>query len=195
MTDTNDWDAQAATFDDEPDHGLGDPATREAWRQLLAAHLPAPPADIVDLGCGTGTLSVLLAEAGHRVRGSDLSPAMVERATAKAVAAGLSVDVEVGDASLPSYDEGSADVVLCRHVLWALPDPAAALARWVRLLRPGGRLVLVEGRWHTGAGLDAATTEALLGEVSSDVLTTHLVEDVYWGGPITDERYLVVART
>ena len=55
--------------------------------------------------------------------------------------------------------------------------------------------MLVEGRWHTGAGLDAATTEALLGEVSSDVLTTHLVQDVYWGGPITDERYLVVART
>ena len=31
------WDGQAATFDDEPDHGLADPATREAWRQLLAA--------------------------------------------------------------------------------------------------------------------------------------------------------------
>ncbi len=35
------WDAEAAAFDDEPDHGLRDPATREAWRQLLAAHLPA----------------------------------------------------------------------------------------------------------------------------------------------------------
>jgi hypothetical protein len=37
------WDGEAATFDDEPDHALGDPATREAWRQLLAAHLPMRP--------------------------------------------------------------------------------------------------------------------------------------------------------
>ncbi|WP_148614270.1 class I SAM-dependent methyltransferase [Nocardioides rubriscoriae] len=187
------WDGQAATFDDEPDHGLGDPATREAWRQLLAAHLPAPPSDVVDLGCGTGTLSVLLAEAGHRVRGTDLSPAMVERARAKATAAGLDVTVVVGDAAVPPYDETSADVVLCRHVLWALPDPAAALARWVGLLRPGGRLVLVEGRWHTGAGIGADECRALLEPHATDVRVVPLTDDVYWGGPIDDERYLLLA--
>ena len=73
------WDGQADAFDDEPDHGLRDPATREAWRRLLAEALPPPPADVLDLGCGTGTLSLLLAEAGHRVIGMDFSPAMVAR--------------------------------------------------------------------------------------------------------------------
>ena len=63
------------------------------------------------------------------------------------------VDWILGDASAPSLDHASVDVVLCRHVLWALPDPAEVVARWVRLLRPAGRLVLVEGFWHTGAGL------------------------------------------
>ena len=188
------WDGEAATFDDEPDHGLGDPATREAWRQLLAAHLPPAPSDVVDLGCGTGTLSVLLAEAGHRVRGTDLSPAMVEHARAKASAAGLEVSFEVGDAAFPSYDVGSVDVVLCRHVLWALPDPEAALARWVGLLRPGGRLVLVEGRWHTGAGLAAEDLEPLAATHLGDVRVVRLDDEVYWGGPITDERYLLLAR-
>lgn len=188
------WDGQAATFDDEPDHGLGDPATREAWRQLLAAHLPAPPSDVVDLGCGTGTLATLLAEAGHRVRGTDLSPAMLERAVAKAAAAGLDVAFEVGDAAAPPYDAGSADVVLCRHVLWAVPDPAATLARWVGLLRPGGRLVLVEGRWHTGGGIAAADLEATVAGVADGVRVVPLVDEVYWGGPITDERYLLVAH-
>lgn len=188
------WDGEAATFDDDPDHGLGDPATREAWRQLLAAHLPPAPADVLDLGCGTGTLTVLLAEAGHRVRGADLSPAMLERARAKASAAGLDVTFALGDAAEPDAEKGSVDVVLCRHVLWALPDPAAVVRRWRRLLRPDGRLVLVEGHWHTGAGLTAAEARRLVEPVADDVRVVPLVEEVYWGRPIDDERFLLLAR-
>ena len=157
------WDTQAATFDQEPDHGLGDPVTREAWRTLLREHLPAAPSDVVDLGCGTGTLSALLALDGHRVRGLDLSPAMADAARAKHARAGLDVEVVVADAGDPPYAEGSADVVLVRHVLWAMPDPAQALRRWISLLRPDGRLVLVEGRWHTGGGIGADDCAALVG--------------------------------
>ena len=94
----------------------------------------------------------------------------------------------------PSYDEGSADVVLCRHVLWSLPDPSEVVARWVRLLRPGGRLVLVEGRWHTGAGISADEARGLVEPHASRVDVVPLVDEVYWGGPIADERYLLVAR-
>jgi SAM-dependent methyltransferase len=39
--------------------------------------------------------------------------------------------------------------VVARHLLWTLPDPAAALRRWIGLLRPRGHLVFVEGRWDT----------------------------------------------
>ena len=65
------WDAEAATFDDEPDHGLVDPTVRAAWRQVLLNVLPPQPARILDLGCGTGSISVLLAEMGHSVTGID----------------------------------------------------------------------------------------------------------------------------
>ena len=196
MSGTNDevrayWDGEAARFDDEPDHGLRDPRTREAWAGLLAQHLPQSPCDVVDLGCGTGTLSLVLADAGHRVRGLDLSPAMV--AAARTKTAGTSVEVVEGDAARPPYEPGSADVVLCRHVLWALPDPAAALTRWVSLLRPGGRLLLVEGRWHTGAGLAADECRRIVLEHRSVAEVHPLPDDVYWGGPITDERYLLVS--
>lgn len=188
------WDDQAATFDDEPDHGLGDPTTREAWRRLLTGLLPSAPADVVDLGCGTGTLTTLLSELGHRLRALDSSARMVDAARAKLAAAGHDVPVVVADAAQPPYDEGSADVVLCRHVLWALPDPEAALARWTALLRPGGRLLLVEGRWHTGGGISAADCEALVRPHRADVRVEVLADPVYWGGPITDERYVLVAR-
>jgi SAM-dependent methyltransferase len=186
------WDAEAASFDDEPDHGLADPRTRAAWLDLLTSQLPPAPARVADLGSGTGTLSVLLAEAGYAVDGVDFSPEMVERAVAKA--AGQSdVTFTVADAASPPLPPGAYDAVLCRHVLWALPDPYAALERWIALLKPGGRLLLVEGRWQTGAGLTAAHTMGLLGETGRDAELHRLTDPVYWGGEINDERYLVVA--
>ncbi len=189
------WNAEAESFDDEPDHGLRDPSALAAWRNLLIDHLPSAPADIVDLGCGTGTLSVLLAQENYSVRGLDFAPAMVGRARAKAAEAGVGIEFVEGDASAPPYAAESCDVVLSRHVLWAMPSPGEALAAWVRLLRPGGCLVLVEGRWHTGGGIAATECERLVREHRRDVDVRHLPEDVYWGGPISDERYLLVSTS
>jgi ubiquinone/menaquinone biosynthesis C-methylase UbiE len=75
----NVWDDEAATFDEQPDHGLRDPEVRKAWAELLLPLIP-PKAVVADLGCGTGSLSLLLAEAGHRVHGVDLSGRMLEEA-------------------------------------------------------------------------------------------------------------------
>lgn len=52
-TDRVDWDAEADTFDDEPDHGLRDAVVREAWAERLRAWLPETPCEVLDLGCGT----------------------------------------------------------------------------------------------------------------------------------------------
>ena len=187
------WDAQAARFDDEPDHGLHDPLVREAWRSLLRSVLPPSPARAADLGCGTGTLALLLVEDGYAVDGVDLSPEMVRRAALKA-GTFPGTSFVVGDAADPPLEEAAYDVVLCRHVLWTLPDPAAALARWVQLLTPAGRLVLVEGSWSTGAGLTAAETVALVDGAGLAAELRALDDPAYWGGPIGDERYVVVGR-
>jgi SAM-dependent methyltransferase len=147
---------------------------------------------VADLGCGTGTLSVLLAEEGYDVHGVDLSPEMIDRARAKA--GDRSVGFAVGDASDPDLPDGAFDVVLSRHVLWALPDPVAGLRRWCDLLAPGGRLLLVEGRWFNDAGLSAADTQSLLSEVGRSAVVRHLPESVFWGREIEDERYLVLSE-
>lgn len=185
------WDSEAPTFDDAADHGLRDPAVRSAWRSLLSGLLPHPPSRVADLGCGTGTLALLLAEEGHTVDGVDFSPEMVARALAK-TAAEPGVSILEGDAFEPPLPPAAYDVVLTRHVLWALPDPVEALRRWVALLRPEGRLVLVEGSWTTGAGLTAAQVADAAREVGREP-TVHVLDDpALWGGPITDERYAVV---
>ncbi len=188
-----DWDEEAARFDEQPDHGLAGPAVRAAWTALLLPQLPAVPALVADLGCGTGSLSVLLAQAGHTVIGLDRSGPMTRIAQAKAAAAAVPVRFVQGDAADPPCGPASVDVLLARHVLWAMPDPAAAVSRWARLLRRGGRLVLVEGRWSTGAGLTARDCLALVRRHRTLARLTRLDDPALWGGPVADERYLIVS--
>ena len=188
------WDSQAADFDDQPDHGLRDPDVRAAWLRLLSGALPVAPARLADLGCGTGTLSVLLAQQGYHVTGIDLAPKMIELARRKAHLAGVDVDLRIGDAADPPLASGGFDVVLARHVLWALPDPGSAVARWIDLLREDGLLMLVEGRWCTGAGLTASTLLSLVGADCPDATLIELDDPIYWGSPIDDERYAIVGR-
>ncbi|MFF7935853.1 methyltransferase domain-containing protein [Streptomyces sp. NPDC007940] len=188
-----DWDAEAASFDEEPDHGLRDPEVRSAWAERLRGWLPERASDVLDLGCGTGSLSLLAAEQGHRVTGVDRSPAMVELARAKL--AGRDAVFLIGDAAVPPVGEQRFDVVLVRHVLWALPDPGRVLRRWWGLLRPGGRLVLVEGVW--GAfGIPADVVSGLAEPLGGRVLVERLSGDsLLWGKDVDDERYAVTVRS
>ena len=197
------WDRASAAYDDEPDHGLADPAVRAAWADRLRAWLPATPADVLDLGCGTGSLALLAVRQGHRVTAVDLSTEMVRRARAKTDGRAT---VLVGDAADPPVRPGTVDVVLARHLAWTLPDPPAALARWVRLLRPGGRLVLVEGCWAEagGAYVDAplpwsggVASRDLLAATAPLVRTARvevLADSVLWGRAVGDERYVLLAE-
>ncbi|MDI5971647.1 methyltransferase domain-containing protein [Streptomyces sp. SL13] len=187
------WDAAAATFDDEPDHGMRDPATRASWAARLRSWLPDEPSDVLDLGCGTGSMALLAAEQGHRVTAVDLSPRMARLAGAKLAA--TDARVLVGDAARPPVADGRFDAVLVRHVLWAMPDPADALRRWARLLRRGGRLILVEGRWGESdpIGLTAADVAALAAPIASRTEIEQLAHDsLLWGRPVADERYAAV---
>lgn len=187
------WDAEAEAFDDEPDHGLHDPVVRDAWRSLMRSVVPPVPSRVADLGCGTGSLALLLAEEGHEVDGVDFAPEMVRRAVAKA-GSFPGTTFAVGDAAAPELPAAAYDVVLCRHVLWALPSPADALARWVDLLVPDGRVVLVEGSWSTGAGLRAEEAVALVERAGLTASLRPLPDPAYWGKRIEDERYLVVGK-
>ena len=190
------WDDAAAAFDDQPDHGLNDPLSMQAWTERLAAWLPPRPTAILDIGCGTGSLSVIMAGLGNQVTGIDAAPNMIALARAKAARAGQNIKFAVMDAAFPRLADQHFDVIVCRHVLWALPTPKDVLRRWVDLLAPAGRLILIEGFWHTGAGLHAAqiveSLPACLTEVSIQPLSG---QPNLWGGVVKDERYAITAVT
>jgi ubiquinone/menaquinone biosynthesis C-methylase UbiE len=147
------WDRRAGTFDDEAGHGLVSDEQREAWHDLLSPLVGRAPQRVLDVGCGTGFLALRLAELGHIVSGVDLSDQMIEQARGKAEQAALEIEFRVGDAvDLDSADE-AYDLVVARHVIWNLPDPERGVAEWLRVLRPGGRLLLVEGKWADNEAL------------------------------------------
>ena len=75
---------------------------------------------------------------------------MLAAARRKAAAQHLSVRFEEGDAEQLAFPPGSFDLVISRHVLWTLPHPEAAIDEWMRVLRPGGRLAVIDGQFDPG---------------------------------------------
>lgn len=143
------WAAQAATFDEQFLHSIATEGERRAWEAILDRL--APPGrtlDVLDVGCGTGFLALLFAERGHRVTGSDLAPEMIAAARAKAEARGATVQYLVDDAEALQAPDASYDLVVSRHLFWTLPHPERALAEWVRVTRPGGRVAILDGEWN-----------------------------------------------
>jgi ubiquinone/menaquinone biosynthesis C-methylase UbiE len=145
------WGRRAAHFDEDFGHSIRTAAERAAWDRIVNLVLPRKaPLDALDAGCGTGFLSFELAARGHRVTGIDFAPAMLAEARRKAVESGVSIRFEPGDAEQLPFVAGSFGLVVSRHVLWTLPHPEAAIGEWIRVLRPGGRLAVIDGQFDPG---------------------------------------------
>ena len=150
------WDRRAPTFDDDFGHSIRTPAERKAWDRILDLALrERTPGDALDVGCGTGFLSFELAARGYRVTGIDFAPSMLAEARRKAAERGVAIRFEHGDAEQLTFPSQTFDLVITRHVLWTLPHPDLAIDEWIRVLRPGGRLVIVDSQADAASQLPA----------------------------------------
>ena len=137
---TKNWDDHVAHAE-EIARGEGFGALRDRIVQLAS---PASDEVVVDVGAGTGLLTLAIAPAADRVWAVDIAPLMTEYLRAKAASAGLdNVDAVTASAvSLPLVD-ATADVVVSNYCFHHLDDEGKrrALAEVHRVLRPGGRFV------------------------------------------------------
>jgi ubiquinone/menaquinone biosynthesis C-methylase UbiE len=99
--------------------------------------------DVLEIGIGTGR-NLAHYRDNVRLTGVELSPAMLQIARARAHELGRDVDLRVGDAQALDFPDESFDAVVCTLALCTIPDDRAAVSEARRVLRPGGRFVLLE---------------------------------------------------
>lgn len=138
------WDTRCRSYDASPGHA----SLPELWRDFLQT-LFHGRMRVLDVGTGTGFIALILAELGHEVVGVDISDGMLSVAREKARKAGIEVNFQLGDAEALSFDDGSFDAVICRHLLWTLPNPEKAIEEWIRVVREGGKVVTIDGKWYS----------------------------------------------
>ncbi|MEZ5670288.1 MAG: class I SAM-dependent methyltransferase [Alphaproteobacteria bacterium] len=141
------WSRRAETFDDSPGHRIDDRFEAPYWHALLdAAFGDLAGRRVLDVACGTGEISRMLLARGAAVTGVDFAEPMLDRARAKH--RGKDWRGRLADAeTLAGEPDDSYDAVVTRHLVWTLLDPPAAFAAWHRVLKPGGRLLVVDGNW------------------------------------------------
>jgi SAM-dependent methyltransferase len=151
------WDAAAAS--DRVEHYVGDPATARPELESVFSRLGADPRRgvCVEVGCGFGRMTGVLAERFDRVIAVDVSPRMIELARTNVQASNVEFRT-VSGSRLDSIAENVADVVLCYLVLQHLPRRKVAvsyLAEFARVLAPDGQafvqLPVLSGAWRARA--------------------------------------------
>lgn len=129
------------------------------WERILADRTAAVRAGAkragrtaraLDLGCGPGFFSILLARLGCAVDAVDASANMLEQASTNVARAGASAAVSFyeGDVARLPFATGSFDIVALRNVTWLMRDPIAAYREWGRVLVPGGKLLVFDANWY-----------------------------------------------
>jgi SAM-dependent methyltransferase len=120
---------------------LGHIAGAERRGEALAALLP-PGGRVLEVGCGTGGFLVAAASAGLEAVGSDIATRWLVVARRRLADRGLRVPLVGAQAERLPWPDASFDALVADSVLEHLDDPAAALAEWHRVVRPGGRLLV-----------------------------------------------------
>jgi ubiquinone/menaquinone biosynthesis C-methylase UbiE len=142
------WDTRAEGYS-LTIHEQFETSVGEYFRDLLKNSAPGGKAlSCLDAGCGPGFFSILLAQEGHTVTAVDYSEEMLRRARDNFLEIGVEVSTLRGDVqSLPFQDE-SFDYIVSRNLIWNLEHPENAYREWMRLLRPGGRLLIADGNHY-----------------------------------------------
>lgn len=152
------WEKRSESFLEQRRSELANPIAKR-WMKEIEKQIPAGRRlKILDVGCGAGFFSILLAKEGHEVFGIDLTPEMVENAIQLAEEENADCCFQVMDAENPMFADETFDVVISRNLTWTLPNAEHAYGEWMRVLKTGGVLLNFDANYGKE---DVADTKGL----------------------------------
>lgn len=149
------WEKRSESFLEQRRSELANPIAKR-WMKEIEKQIPAGRRlKILDVGCGAGFFSILLAKEGHEVFGIDLTPEMIENAIQLAEEENADCCFQVMDAENPMFADETFDVVISRNLTWTLPNAEHAYGEWMRVLKTGGVLLNFDANYGKDDASDA----------------------------------------
>lgn len=144
------WTRRSESFA-EHKHAELHSSKRVLWEAEFERVLPKKSGlRILDVGCGSGFFEMVLAPLGHQMTGVDLTPEMIAKGQALLQHHELEATLQVMDAEKLKFADESFDAVISRNLTWTLPHPVEAYREWMRVLKPGGTLVVFDAEYAKG---------------------------------------------
>ncbi len=135
------WNTHAEKYD-TTHHGNNTEEDISNWKEVLEAQMGDDRrVEVLDVGAGTGFLTLLISELGYRCRGLDISGGMLDVARQHARERGLAIEFIQGAVESMPISDNSLDVIANRSLMWTLLTPDTILKEWLRALKPGGKLL------------------------------------------------------
>ena len=150
------------------------PFTQARYDSVLAASAAVRPQRVLDLGCGDGALTAMLARRGSTVIGLDLSELGVSLASAKMREAGCPSPLLRGDAQALPFAAGSFDLIVAVDVIEHVPEASTLVSEVVRCLAPGGLFVVSTPQRVTNVPIDREHVREFYADELGDLLAAGL---------------------
>lgn len=134
------WTKRSDSFQEQRRAELHDDIAQR-WLKEILQYVPKKKLKILDVGCGSGFFTILMAQQGHEVIGVDLTADMITRAKELAAEEKADCTFQVMDAENLEFADEAFDMVISRNLTWTLPDAERAYSEWLRVLKKGGCLL------------------------------------------------------
>ena len=141
------WSSRAEGYGNFVRRSYDAPKERLAWQNLYREVLGDRNGEILDCGCGPGTVSLRMSDMGYKMTAMDFSEDMLEEARKNADRYGFNIDFHQGDAEKNPFSDEQFDVVISQYMLWTVPHPEKVMSEWFRILKPGGLVFYIDGDW------------------------------------------------
>ena len=122
------------------------------WIDIIKSNAPVFAGDrrlkVLDIGCGPGFFSIILASAGYDVTAVDYTEEMLNKARENAGDLKDRLSLEEWTHIILEFGEGDFDLIVTRNLTWNLKDPEKAYKSWYKVLRNGGNMINFDANWY-----------------------------------------------